>query len=90
MFRVEAATDVDNLAARRAADQAGFTHEGTIRGGQLRNGQRAAISPATASYAATWSHLRRYWCATEANHDLQLWVKNLFDPYGILNPGKAL
>ena len=37
--------------------------------------------------------LKRQWVREElgeANHDLQLRVKNLFDPYGILNPGKAL
>jgi glycolate oxidase len=37
--------------------------------------------------------LKRQWVREElgeANHDLQLRVKDLFDPYGILNPGKAL
>jgi glycolate oxidase len=37
--------------------------------------------------------LKRQWVREElgeANHDLQLRVKGLFDPHGILNPGKAL
>ncbi|MFI0980947.1 GNAT family N-acetyltransferase [Streptomyces sp. NPDC021093] len=38
--RIEAATDVDNIAARRTAESAGFHHEGTLRGAQLRDGRR--------------------------------------------------
>jgi glycolate oxidase len=37
--------------------------------------------------------LKRAWLARElgpAGHDLQRRIKDLFDPYGILNPGKAL
>jgi len=42
--RVEAATDVDNLAARRALEGAGFRAEGTVRGAQLRGGVRRDLS----------------------------------------------
>ncbi|OLR90570.1 GNAT family N-acetyltransferase [Actinokineospora bangkokensis] len=38
--RVEAATDVDNRAARGALERAGFRFEGTARGAQLRGGVR--------------------------------------------------
>ncbi|CRK59941.1 probable acetyltransferase [Alloactinosynnema sp. L-07] len=38
--RVEAATDVDNLAANRALLGAGFQREGVVRGAQLRAGVR--------------------------------------------------
>ncbi|HEY0532186.1 MAG TPA: FAD-linked oxidase C-terminal domain-containing protein [Actinoplanes sp.] len=37
--------------------------------------------------------LKRAWLERElgpAGHDLQKRIKELFDPYGILNPGKAL
>lgn len=36
--RVEASTDVDNIAEQRALDKAGFTREGTTRGAQWRDG----------------------------------------------------
>jgi RimJ/RimL family protein N-acetyltransferase len=36
--RVEAHTDVDNLAEQRALEKAGFTREGVIRGAQWRDG----------------------------------------------------
>jgi RimJ/RimL family protein N-acetyltransferase len=36
--RVEAHTDVDNLAEQRALEKVGMTHEGTTRGAQWRNG----------------------------------------------------
>jgi RimJ/RimL family protein N-acetyltransferase len=36
--RVEAHTDVDNIAEQRALEAAGFTREGVVRGGQWRNG----------------------------------------------------
>lgn len=36
--RVEAHTDVDNIAEQRALEGAGFTREGLIRGGQWRDG----------------------------------------------------
>jgi len=36
--RVEAHTDVENLAERRALEAAGFTREGLIRGAQWRDG----------------------------------------------------
>ncbi|WP_328618789.1 GNAT family N-acetyltransferase [Actinokineospora pegani] len=38
--RVEAATAVDNVAARRAFERAGFQEEGTVRGAQVRGGVR--------------------------------------------------
>jgi RimJ/RimL family protein N-acetyltransferase len=38
--RVEAGTDVDNVAERRALEKAGFRQDGVIRGAQLRGGQR--------------------------------------------------
>ncbi len=38
--RVEAATDVDNTAARRSLAAAGFREEGVVRGAQLRGGVR--------------------------------------------------
>jgi RimJ/RimL family protein N-acetyltransferase len=36
--RIEAHTDVDNVAEQRALEKAGFTREGVIRGAQWRNG----------------------------------------------------
>jgi RimJ/RimL family protein N-acetyltransferase len=36
--RVEAHTDVDNIAEQRALEGAGFTREGLIRGAQWRHG----------------------------------------------------
>jgi RimJ/RimL family protein N-acetyltransferase len=36
--RVEASTDVENLAEQRALEKAGFTREGTARGSQWRDG----------------------------------------------------
>lgn len=36
--RVEAHTDVTNIAEQRALESAGFTREGTVRGAQWRNG----------------------------------------------------
>ncbi|HEV7649986.1 MAG TPA: GNAT family protein [Actinophytocola sp.] len=41
--RVEAGTDVDNVAERRALAKAGFREEGTIRGAQLRGGRRTDL-----------------------------------------------
>ena len=38
--RVEASTDVDNLAERRALERAGFVGEGLLRGAQERSGVR--------------------------------------------------
>jgi hypothetical protein len=38
--RVEAGTDRDNVAEQRALSKAGFHHEGTLRGAQLRKGVR--------------------------------------------------
>lgn len=37
--RVEATTEVDNLAEQRALEKAGFTREGVRRGSQFRDGQ---------------------------------------------------
>lgn len=37
--RVEASTDVDNLAEQRALEKAGFTREGVQRGAQFRAGE---------------------------------------------------
>lgn len=36
--RVEASTDVDNVAERRALEKAGFQREGIVRGAQFRQG----------------------------------------------------
>jgi RimJ/RimL family protein N-acetyltransferase len=38
--RVEASTDVENLAEQRALEKAGFQREGVLRGAQLRGGVR--------------------------------------------------
>ena len=38
MNRVEAHTDVENIAEQRALAKAGFTREGTTRGAQWRDG----------------------------------------------------
>jgi RimJ/RimL family protein N-acetyltransferase len=38
--RVEASTDVENLAEQRSLEKAGFTREGIIRGAQVRHGVR--------------------------------------------------
>ena len=38
VFRVEASTDVDNVAEQRALEKAGFTREGVVRGAQFRAG----------------------------------------------------
>jgi RimJ/RimL family protein N-acetyltransferase len=38
--RIEASTDVDNIAERRALEKAGFRREGVLRGAQLRGGVR--------------------------------------------------
>ena len=38
--RVEASTDVDNVAEQRALDKAGFVREGLLRGAQERSGVR--------------------------------------------------
>lgn len=38
--RVEASTDVDNIAEQKALTRAGFTREGILRGAQLREGVR--------------------------------------------------
>lgn len=37
--RVEASTDIDNIAEQRSLEKAGFTREGVMRGFQWRNGQ---------------------------------------------------
>jgi RimJ/RimL family protein N-acetyltransferase len=41
--RVQASTDVENLAERRALERAGFVHEGVLRGAQVRGGRRRDI-----------------------------------------------
>jgi RimJ/RimL family protein N-acetyltransferase len=41
--RVEASTDVDNLAEQRSLEKAGFQREGILRGAQLRGGLRRDI-----------------------------------------------
>lgn len=38
VFRIEASTDVDNVAEQRALTGAGFTREGVLRGAQFRAG----------------------------------------------------
>lgn len=42
--RVEAGTDVDNVAERRALEKAGFHHDGVMRGAQLRGGIRRDLA----------------------------------------------
>ncbi|HEU5471553.1 MAG TPA: GNAT family N-acetyltransferase [Actinophytocola sp.] len=42
--RIEAHTDVDNAAEQRALHKAGFTHEGVVRGAQLRGGVRRDVA----------------------------------------------
>lgn len=42
--RVQATTDVDNLAEQRALERAGFRREGVLRGAQLRAGRRRSIA----------------------------------------------
>jgi len=42
-YRVEASTDVGNLAEQRALERAGFRREGVIRGAQVRGGVRRDI-----------------------------------------------
>ncbi|HKB28509.1 MAG TPA: GNAT family protein [Candidatus Limnocylindrales bacterium] len=39
LHRVEASTDVDNLAEQRSLEKAGFTREGILRGAQFRAGE---------------------------------------------------
>ncbi|MCP2165764.1 GNAT family N-acetyltransferase [Goodfellowiella coeruleoviolacea] len=41
--RIEASTDVANVAEQRALERAGFQREGVLRGAQLRGGQRRDI-----------------------------------------------
>jgi RimJ/RimL family protein N-acetyltransferase len=41
--RVEASTDVDNVAEQRALEKAGFRREGVARGAQLRGGRRRDV-----------------------------------------------
>ncbi len=38
MNRIEASTDVENLAEQKALGKAGFTREGVLRGAQFRLG----------------------------------------------------
>lgn len=42
--RVEASTDVDNVAERRALERAGFAFDGVLRGAQERMGQRRDLA----------------------------------------------
>jgi RimJ/RimL family protein N-acetyltransferase len=42
--RVEASTDVDNVAEQRALEKAGFRREGVVRGAQLRGGRRRDVA----------------------------------------------
>jgi RimJ/RimL family protein N-acetyltransferase len=42
--RIEAATDIDNVAERRALEKAGFRHEGALRGAQYRAGRWRDLS----------------------------------------------
>ena len=39
VHRIEASTDVTNIAEQRALERAGFTREGILRGAQFRLGQ---------------------------------------------------
>lgn len=38
MNRIQASTDVTNVAEQRALEKAGFTREGVLRGAQFRDG----------------------------------------------------
>lgn len=49
VVRVEASTDVMNVAEQRALSRAGFVHEGTLRGAQVRADGRHDLQ--------VWSHL---------------------------------
>jgi RimJ/RimL family protein N-acetyltransferase len=42
--RIEASTDVDNIAEQRALEKAGFRREGVLRGAQLRGGIRRDLA----------------------------------------------
>jgi RimJ/RimL family protein N-acetyltransferase len=42
--RIEASTDVDNVAEQRALEKAGFRREGVLRGAQLRRGIRRDLA----------------------------------------------
>jgi RimJ/RimL family protein N-acetyltransferase len=42
--RIEAGTDVDNLAEQRALEKAGFRREGVLRGAQLRGRVRRDVA----------------------------------------------
>ncbi|HEU5474250.1 MAG TPA: GNAT family protein [Actinophytocola sp.] len=42
--RIEAAADVDNRAGARALEEAGFRHEGVVRGALLRGGRRRDVA----------------------------------------------
>jgi RimJ/RimL family protein N-acetyltransferase len=53
--RVEAETEVENLAERRSLEKAGFTHEGTVRGSCYRAGKWRDM----ASYSILRSDLDR-------------------------------
>lgn len=50
IVRVEASTDVANIAEQRALDRAGFTMEGVLRGAQVRRDGRHDLQ--------MWSHVR--------------------------------
>ncbi len=43
VFRLELATDTANTSAQRAAERAGFTREGVLRGAQQRGGRRRGL-----------------------------------------------
>ena len=51
VVRVEASTDVDNIAEQHALERAGFTCEGTLRSAQARSDGRHDLQ--------VWSHLGR-------------------------------
>lgn len=53
--RVEASTDVDNVAEQRSLDKAGFTREGVIRRAQYRAGAHHDL----AGYSFTRDDLER-------------------------------
>ncbi|MEO6713505.1 MAG: GNAT family protein, partial [Mycobacteriales bacterium] len=38
VFRIEASTDVENVAEQRSLERAGFTREGVLRRAQFRSG----------------------------------------------------
>ena len=55
-FRVEASTDIDNVAEQRSLEKAGFAREGVLHGAQFRSD---GVHHALVMYARTRSTLER-------------------------------